>query len=356
MTKKVKTKNSTALAGQENFSHIVELIITARNNTLRKINEELVSLYWNIGKHLSRETKKHFWGDKYIDNAANFLKQNHPDLRGFNKRGLERMRRFYETYNDDPIASALLTQLSWANHLLIMSAAKSPKERHFYIKKSIEEKWTYRELDRQLESAYFQRAALSENKALPANMPKDRANPFLDTYVLEFLNLPGGYTENDLQNALVENMKNFLLEIGKDFSFLGKEIKIQVGNSDFFLDLLFFHRGLQCLVAFELKRGKFTPEYISKMDFYLEALDRDYKKPNENPSVGIILCATADEQVVEYAMSRTISPTLVSKYRLELPDKKLLKKRLCEISNAMIKVKEGKSQKLNAKKIKAVTK
>ena len=198
---------------QESFSHIVELIVSARNNTLRKINEELILLYWNIGKYLSNETKKHSWGDKYIDKAADFLKSNHPDLRGFNKRGLYRMRQFYETYKDDQIVSALLTQLTWANHLLIMSAAASTEERHFYIKKNIEEKWTYRELDRQLESAYFQRFLLSENKAVPANMPKDNANQFLDTYILEFLNLPNGYTENDLQTALIENMKNFLLEI-----------------------------------------------------------------------------------------------------------------------------------------------
>ena len=339
MSKIEKINNQVTTIEQENFSHIVELIVAARNNTLRKINEELVSLYWNIGKHLSNEVQKYSWGDKYIDNAADFLKQNHPDLKGFNRRGLYRMRQFYETYKDDLIVSALLTQLSWANHLLIMSVATSEEERHFYIKKSIEEKWTYRELDRQLDSAYFQRVLLSENQALPAKMSKDNANPFLDTYVLEFLSLPSGYTENDLQNALIENMKNFLLEIGRDFTFIGKEIKVQVGGSDFFLDLLFFHRGLQCLVAFELKRGKFMPEYISKMDFYLEALDRDYRKPNENPSVGIILCASADEQVVEYAMSRTISPTLVSKYKLELPDKKILEKRLCELSSAMASTK-----------------
>ena len=327
--------NKTVLREQEKFAHIVELIISARDNTLRKINEELISLYWNIGKHLSDEISKHAWGDKYIDNAANFLKQSHPDLRGFNRRGLYRMRQFYETYKDDQIVSALLTQLSWANHLLIMSAATSVEERHFYIKKAIDEKWTYRELDRQLESAYFQRTLLSKDNAIPANMPQTNTNPFLDTYILEFLNLPNEYTENDLQNALIENMKNFLLEIGRDFTFIGKEIKVQVGGSDFFLDLLFFHRGLQCLVAFELKRGKFMPEYISKMDFYLEALDRDYKKTSENPSVGIILCASADKQVVEYAMSRTISPTMVSKYKLELPDKKLLEKRLSEVAGVI---------------------
>ena len=196
-------------------------------------------------------------------------------------------------------------------------------------------KWTYRELDRQLESAYYQRVTLSKNRVLSSNIIKTNTNPFLDTYVLEFLNLPSGYTENDLQNALLENMKDFLLEIGRDFTYMGKEIKIQVGGGDFYLDLLFFHRGLQCLVAFELKRGKFKPEYISKMDFYLEALDRDYKKASENPSVGIILCASADEQVVEYAMSRTISPTMVAKYKLELPDKKLLENRLNEVANVI---------------------
>ena len=207
----IKKSAMSEIIEQENFSHIVELIVAARNNTLRKINEELISLYWNIGKHLNNETKKYSWGDKYIDKAADFLKQNHPELKGFNRRGLYRMKQFYETYKDDQIVSAALTQLSWANHLLIMSAAASIEERHFYIKKTIEEKWTYRELDRQLESAYFQRVLLSENKTLPVNMPKNNANQFLDTYILEFLDLPHGYTENDLQNALIENMKNFLL-------------------------------------------------------------------------------------------------------------------------------------------------
>jgi len=238
---------------KKSFTHIVELIISARENTFRKINEELILLYWNIGKHLSDEIQKHSWGDKYIDRVALYLKQNHPELRGFNKRGLYRMRQFFEIYKDDKIVSALLTQLSWANHLLIMSATTNTDERHFYIEKAIDEKWTYRELDRQLESAYYQRVTLSKNRVLSSNMVKTNTNPFLDTYDLEFLNLPNGYTENDLQNALLENMKNFLLEIGRDFTYMGKEIKIQVGGGDFFLDLLFFHRGLQCLVAFELK-------------------------------------------------------------------------------------------------------
>ena len=155
----------------------------------------------------------------------------------------------------------------------------------------------------------------------------------LDTYSLEFLDLPNSYSEKDLKKAIISNMRDFILEIGKDFSFIGEEYRVQVGNEDFYIDLLFYNRTLSCLVAFELKIGKFKPEYISKMDFYLEALDRQEKKQNENPSVGVILCASKDKQVVEYAMSRSMSPTMVSQYTLKLIDKKLLEEKLKEIND-----------------------
>lgn len=161
-------------------------------------------------------------------------------------------------------------------------------------------------------------------------------NPFLDSYVMEFLDLPNEYHENDLRKALIKNMKDFILELGKDFTFIDEEYKVQVGRDDFRIDLLFFHRGLQCLVAIELKIGKFKPEYVSKLDFYLEALDRQVKKENENPSVGLLLCATKNDEVVEYAMSRTMSPMLVSEYKLQLPDKKVLQKKLQELVNIPI--------------------
>ena len=158
-------------------------------------------------------------------------------------------------------------------------------------------------------------------------------NPFLDSYVVEFLNLPEKFHENDFRKALVEGMRDFILELGKDFTFVGEEYAIQVGNEDYRIDLLFFHRTLRCLVAIELKVGKFLPEYVSKMDFYLEGLDRQVKKKEENPSVGLILCASRDEEVVEYAMSRTLSPMMVAEYRLQLPDKAILRKKLQELSS-----------------------
>ncbi|WP_443947624.1 PDDEXK nuclease domain-containing protein [Pedobacter sp. AW1-32] len=156
-------------------------------------------------------------------------------------------------------------------------------------------------------------------------------NNFKDSYIFEFLNLNEQHNESDLQKSLVREMKNFILELGRDFLFIGQEYKIQVGNSDFFIDLLFYHRGLQCLIAFELKVDKFKPEHLGQLNFYLEALDRDVKKDNENPSIGILLCKDQDHEVVEYALSRSLSPALVAEYKTQLPDKKLLQKKINEL-------------------------
>lgn len=216
---------------------------------------------------------------------------------------------------------------------MIMSKAKTVEERHFYIALCIKEAYSSRELERQIESAYYERYVFSQEKLLPEPIKGLKENPFLDSYVIEFLDLPKNFKESDLRKGLIQNMKDFILEVGKDFTFIDEEYRVQVGGEDFRMDLLFFHRGLQCLVAFELKIGKFKPEYISKMDFYLEALDRQKKKENENPSVGIILCASKDDEVVEYAMSRTLSPMMVSEYKLQLPEKAVLQKKLQELIN-----------------------
>ena len=217
--------------------------------------------------------------------------------------------------------------------MLIMSGCKSDEEREFYIRLCIKENYSKRELERQMDSGYYERNMLSKEKLLPEPIKGLKENPFLDSYVLEFLNLPSSFKETDLRKGLIKNMKDFILEVGKDLTFIGEEYKVQVGSEDYRIDLLFFHRGLQCLVAFELKIGKFKPEYISKMDFYLEALDRQNKKENENPSVGMILCASKNDEVVEYAMSRTLSPMMVAEYQLQLPDKGMLRKKLQELVN-----------------------
>ena len=196
----------------------------------------------------------------------------------------------------------------------------------------IKEHYSKRQLERQLDSGYYERYMLSKKKLLP-EAQHTRQNPFLDSYVVEFLDLPDSFRENDFRKALVRGMRKFILELGKDFTFVGEEYPIQVGGEDYRIDLLFFHRSLRCLVAMELKVGKFRPEYVSKMDFYLEGLDRQVRKQNENPSVGLLLCASKNDEVVEYALSRTLSPMMVAQYQLQLPDKDILRRKLQELAS-----------------------
>lgn len=217
--------------------------------------------------------------------------------------------------------------------MAIFSRCNTVEEREFYLKLAKQENFSFRELDRQISASLFERTMIGNSKlsaVLRENKPSF-SNTFKDSYVFEFLNLPEPHSENDLQSGLVRQMKNFILELGKDFLFIGEEYKLQVGNSDFFIDLLFYHRGLQCLVAFELKADKFKPDHLGQLNFYLEALDRDVKKSNENPSIGILLCKDKDSEVVEYALSRSLSPTMVSEYKTQLPDKRLLQQKLHEL-------------------------
>ena len=242
------------------------------------------------------------------------------------------MKQFYELYKGDEIVSPLVTQLNWTNHLKIMSACKTKEERVFYMNMCIKERLSKRELERQIDSGYYERYMLSQKPVTPAIEEAKRAtgNIFLDNYVLDFLDVPESVLERDLQTSTIRNLKDFILEIGKNFTFIGEEYHIQVGKHDYYIDLLFYHRELSCLVAFELKIGEFKPEYVGKINLYLEALDREVKKENENPSVGVILCASKDDEVVEFALSRSLSPTMVSEYNLKLIDKKLLQKKLRE--------------------------
>ena len=315
-----------------NFGAVISIIENAKGRALKAVNAELINMYWEVGEYLSELCAESTYGDKVIDEVANYISATAPTIKGFNRRGLYRMKQFYETYKDDEIVSALLTQLSWTNHLLIISKSKTKEERDFYVALAAKEHYSSRELERQLDSAYYERYMLSSGKQPPELVPQTVRNTILDTYVLEFLDLPEQYSERNFRKAIIENLKNFILEFGKDFTFIGEEYRVQVGGQDFFIDLLFYNRALSCLVPIELKIGKFKPEHIGQINFYLEALDRDVKKPNENPSVGLILCASKDDAVVEYALSRSMSPTLVSDYTLCLPDKQILKDKLQELA------------------------
>lgn len=362
------------------FSVLQEAIRQARYNALKTANAELVNLYWQIGAFVSKQLKQSEWGEKTVQQFSDHLRKHEPSLKGFDRKSVYRMVQFYESYRtaafvgtvepqlqaagnqpseivapvgrqlkekeDTKIVSLLkqqlfaeniqetiLTKISWTHNRTIFSRCRLDEEREFYIRMSIRDRYAKRELDRQISAGLFERTMMSNQQLSPSLKEgyPDVLNTLKDRYVFEFLNLTDEYSEGDLQKGLIRQIKNFILELGKDFLFMGEEFKVQVGNRDFNIDLLFYHRGLQCLVAFELKKERFEPEHLGKLNFYLEALDRDVKKENENPSIGVLLCKDKDTEVVEYALSRSLSPTMVAEYQLQLPDKKLLQQKLHEL-------------------------
>lgn len=335
----------------DSFAPIVSLIQSSRNEALRSVNKVLIELYWKIGRYISQRIASEEWGKSIVVELANHIAHTEPSATGFTDKNLWRMKQFYEIYKDSSILAPArreleaeelaaprreleitttpLVHLSWTHHRTIFGRCETEEERVFYILLVIQEAYSVRELERQINSGIFERTMLGNSK--PPNI-KDilpgLSSPFKDHYVFEFLNLPEPHTEKDLQKAILQNLKKFLLEFSRDFAFLGEEFTIQVGNKDFYLDLLFFNRALNSLVAIELKVVEFIPEHLGKLNFYLEALDRDVKKAHENPSIGILLCKSKDDEVVEYAMSRQLSAAMIAKYQLQLPDKRLLQAKL----------------------------
>lgn len=314
------------------FDEVIGLIEAARSRAFTAANKELIDLYWQIGAYISRKLESSAWGEGVVQQLADYIARGHPDLKGFTRRSLFRMRQFYETYVGDEKVSALLTQLPWTHNLIILSQSKRPEEREFYLRMAVQEQWSSRELERQLKTALFERVALSPVKVSAAlrQMQPEAMSVFKDSYLIEFLGLPQDHSESDLHRGLLHKLRDFLTELGRDFCFAGTEYPLQVGGRDFAIDLLFFHRGLNCLVAVELKIGRFEPEYLGKLGFYLEALDRGVRKAHENPAIGVLLCASKDDEVVEYALNRSLSPALIAEYQTQLPDKKRLQAKLHE--------------------------
>ena len=318
---------------EETFAEVVRLIETARQRAFQAVNTELVGLYWQIGEYISGKLSAAEWGESVVDRLAEHLSRTVPGVRGFSAQNLWRMRQFFETYRSDPKLSPLVRVLPWTHNLIILAQSKRPEEREFYLRMAVQERWGKRELERQFRLGSFAKAALAPAKLSPAVRAihgESASGVFKDTYTVEFLNLPSNHSEADLHRGLVDQLRAFLIELGRDFCYVGSEFPLQVGGRDFALDLLFFHRGLNCLVAIELKVDRFEPEHLRKLYFYLEALDRDVRKPHENPAIGLLLCASKDSEVVEYALSRTLSPALVAQYQTQLPDRRLLAAKLHE--------------------------
>ncbi|MGE8149238.1 PDDEXK nuclease domain-containing protein [Pseudomonas frederiksbergensis] len=316
----------------DRFNEVLALIQSAKQQAIQAVNTQLIELYWQVGAYISRKLERAEWGDSVVSQLAEHLAQTQPGLRGFTRSNLFRMCQFYETYQAEEKVAPLVRQLSWSHNLIIFSQSKRPEEREFYVRMAIQERWSKRELERQFKAALFERSVTQPVKvsaALRQTHPS-ALEIFRDAYMVEFLDLPGGHAETDLHQGLLGRLKEFLIELGRDFCFVGSQYPLQVGGRDFALDLLFFHRGLNCLVAIELKVGRFEPEYLGKLNFYLEALDRGERKPHENPAIGVLLCASKEDEVVEYALNRSLSPALIAEYQVQLPDKQLLQAKLHE--------------------------
>lgn len=316
------------------LKHIATLVVQARDRSFRATNTELVHLYGSVGQYLSQQCKHQGWGQGTVKTLAQLLQTREPGLKGFSAQNLWRMKQFFEAYEGDEELSTRLRELPWSANLHLLSKCKSRQERAFYLQWMLKEGWTVRQLAQQIDSALFERVATSPAKlstALRVFHP-GAAQVFKDSYLVDFLALPPDHKEDDLQRGLVAKLKLFLTELGRDFCFVGEQFRLQVGMKDFYLDLLFFHRGLNCLVAIELKAEDFQPAHLGQLEFYLEALDRDHRKPHENPAIGVLLCKDRDHEVVEYALSRSLSPALVAQYTTQLqPTKLLLQAKLAEL-------------------------
>jgi predicted nuclease of restriction endonuclease-like (RecB) superfamily len=314
------------------YGEIISIIKRARENAFRAVNREVISMYWEIGAYISGKVEHGGWGKAVVKEFSEFVQSRYAGIQGFSASNIWRMRQFYETYKDCERLAALTHEINWTNNLKIMARAKTDEAREFYLLLAAQNRYSTSELERQIDSMLFERTMISDKKNKPFIIKNSGLAALRDNYVLEFLDIPHSHKEHELRKAILANLRDFILEFGKGFTFVGEEYRVQVGNSDFKVDLLFFNRELACLVAIELKVGAFKPEHLGKLEFYLEALDSDVKKENENPSIGLILCADKDDTVVEYALRRSLSPALVANYQLHLPDKKLLEDKLRELT------------------------
>ena len=380
-------KKSVIQSQEQQFGEVIDIILQHKSRATKAVNEELLLTAWHVGGYVSAKLKCEEWGSKVVSQLSEYIRSQRPDLKGYSKRSIYNMVMFYDEYSSETFISTVekflslefvqtasaqiecspkvsslnndvivqmasaqfrqaiigeipkvLTLTTFSNHIEILCRCHSQEERLFYILYANKENLKYKELQRVISTQTY--ASLLGNKK---NMSKGllEAYPnapimFKDTLFVDFLSLPQKHSESKLKNGLIEHMKQFILELGKDFIFMDQEYKLNVGASTYKADLLFYHRGLQALVAVELKKTKFHPRDLGQLEFYLEALDRDVKRSNENPSIGIILCPETDKVVVEYAMSRSMSPTMIAEYKRILIPQERMQKQLDEYCNMFL--------------------
>ena len=298
----------------DNDKFLGELKQRIRSAQLRaglSVNRELVLLYWGIGRDILERQGKRGWGAKVIDNLAQDLSRDFPDLTGFSARNLKYMRAFAEAWPDELIVQASLAQLPWYHHIALIEKLKEPEERLWYARQSVQNGWSRNILVHQIESGLYRRqghALTNFNRTLPAPQSELAHQILKDPYNFDFLSLGPEMLERDLERGLIDHLRDFILELGKGFAFVGSQYHLEIGGQDYYLDLLFYHLRLRCYVVIDLKMEEFKPEFAGKMTFYLSAIDDLLRHSDDRASIGIILCKDRNAVTVKYALKDTSKP------------------------------------------------
>jgi len=316
---------------KKTLNAIIDCIEKSKLKAFAAVNGALLQAYWNIGEELSRTS---LYGESVVEKLSQDLKLVYPNTEGYSTRNLWNMKKFYETYRKlQPAVADFIFKVSWSNHVVILDKTKTIEEKQFYLELCVNDNLSKRELIRQIDSSLFERYMVSNKpkkvlSLIPRHEISDVAKHFKDDYVLEFLNLGDSYSEKELEKSILDNLREFFLEFGKSFTFIGSQYFIDIGQRENRIDLLFFHRELNCLVAVDLKIGDFKAAYVGQMQKYLAALDDKVRLPNEKESIGLILCKSKNHEEVRFALAKTLSPMKVATYTMKLPDKEMIMKRL----------------------------
>ncbi|RJQ18908.1 MAG: DUF1016 domain-containing protein [Nitrospiraceae bacterium] len=313
------------------FKEIKERIHKAQYDALKAVNKELINLYWDIGKSIVSKQEKLAWGKAIVETLAKDLQKEFPGIQGFSSANLWRMRNFYLTYHKNEKLAPLVREISWTKNIIILERCKDDIRREFYLKTIKKFGWTKDVLINQLEAGAFERYMANQtnfDKTVPEKYRHQAKLAVKDDYTFDFLELNDEHTERELEQALLGRIRKFLIEMGGYFAFVGNQYRLEIDGAEFFIDLLLYHRQLRCLIAVELKVGAFKPEYAGKMQFYLSALNDSVRLPEENPSIGIILCKEKSRTFVEYALKDSKKPIGVSTYKLTSKLPRELKKYL----------------------------
>ena len=297
-------------------------IYSAKSNAILSVNRLMIELYFEIGKEIVSNQEVLGWGKSVVEQMSKDLISEFGEKSGYSSSNLWRMRNFYLSYKDNAKLAQLVREISWGQNILIFEKCKDDEIKEYYIKNSIEFGWNRNVLMHHIKTNLFDRDKI-ENKSnnfeisLPLHLSELAQDIVKSEYNLEFLEVAKDVHERVVENSLIDNIKQFLLELGYGFSFIGNQYKLSLGENEYFIDLLFFHRKLNALIAVELKVGTFKPEYAGKMNFYLNLLNDTVKMPHENPSIGIILCTDKDKLEVEYALQNVVQPMGVSTYTVQ---------------------------------------